>query len=135
MQAVGLRRSFFINCGTVATVPSTQITNKLVLNLRVSAADRRKKAAGEHVVYHMPHSLGQHSWPHHSSRRSGLRLRMPRFRHQLVVLQRKLISRSRTIAGTELVAIRSANSMGLVSPCPSSTRHCEKPSDSHSSAL
>ena len=39
------------------------MTNKLVLNLRVRAADRRKKAAGEHVVYHMPHSLGQHAMP------------------------------------------------------------------------
>jgi hypothetical protein len=64
MQAVGLLRSVFISCGTVATVPrKTQITNKLVLNLRVSAADRRKKAAREHVVYHMPHSLGQHVMP------------------------------------------------------------------------
>ena len=53
-----------MNCGNVATVPSkTQITNKLVLNLRVGAADRRKKAAGEHVVYHMLHSLGQHVMP------------------------------------------------------------------------
>jgi hypothetical protein len=53
-----------MNYGTVATVPSkTQITNKLVLNLRVGAAGRRKKAAGEHVVYHMPHSLGQHVMP------------------------------------------------------------------------
>src|SRR6266478_1822179 len=35
-----LLRSVFINCGTVATVPSkTQIANKLVLNLRVSAAE------------------------------------------------------------------------------------------------
>src|SRR3981081_1520999 len=54
MQAVVLLRSVFINCGTVATVPSkTQITNKLVLNLRVSAGDRRKNAAGEHVVSRM----------------------------------------------------------------------------------
>jgi hypothetical protein len=40
IQAVGLLRSVLINCGAVATVPSkTQITNKLVLNLRVSAAE------------------------------------------------------------------------------------------------
>ena len=61
-QAVGLLRSVFINCGTVATVPSNQMTNRLVLNSRVRA-DCRKKAAGEHVVYHMPHSLGQHVMP------------------------------------------------------------------------
>jgi hypothetical protein len=81
MQAVELLRRVFINCGTVVTIPSkTQMTNKLALNLRVGAADRRKKAAGEHVVYHMPHSLGQHvmlgncfratapqhRWAHHS---------------------------------------------------------------------
>jgi hypothetical protein len=64
MQAVGLLRSVFVNRGTVATVPSkTQMTNKLFLNLRVSAADRRKKAVGEHVVYHMPHSLVSMSCP------------------------------------------------------------------------
>jgi hypothetical protein len=62
------------------------MTNKLLLHLRFSAADRRKKAAREHVVYHMPHSLGQHVMPGNCFRatapqhRWGPSLRMPGLR-------------------------------------------------------
>jgi hypothetical protein len=48
---------------SLGVVASYRQMAKVSFDLRVSAADRRQKAAGEHVVYHTLHSFGQHVMP------------------------------------------------------------------------